>query len=893
MNIFTQKLIEKQSKVGGREYLSVNRASQSLLNSVKSRAPSNEQLAFAPGKPEGPLGEEDDMSLTECSPGTFVELRRNEGLAHGVVLGDTFIETSKFIVTLVASGEVWTHNEGDIMFSIPAFTSAQQAIRCGYDKIATSQHEINARVEVLKRLRALENAVEQEQTLLTSKRMNLYAATRHGDPKKWGRATLGEMTRLLNKTPSITTVFAAHKYIMDQPKYFVAREPYTSTQTFNVRPQEDVACIEAINNWKRIPNGPLHQFAEKARAVIKQSKQDYAESFSEPPSQQPAEQIWNNSDKVILSFLLRSLRPFRSTQSDPYSLGQSAIMKLLDPHGPPIADYLVYRMLVDLRVIAPWQDIVSLNPALDLDQEPEATSPRVKEKNAIVKRSFASKPLPDSPLGPEDFYAADPLHSVRHDFGNLPVYVIDDLKAEELDDGISVETCPGEDATWVHTHVADPASIIPPSHILAKEAMARGSTTYQCHRSWPLFPRTLTQRGMSLGSRSGSGSPDRTLTFSAKVDSRGNIMDYKVRAGLVRNVHVLNYNAVDEAMGFDRAVRSYPFGGVTKPAETKIELTPNQKNDLRLLLRVAKSSVDKRQRDGVVMYILPNAQIEHFKLPPGLNSPTLENSHFRGFPSFNVSVSSIDGIDRGSRSIVAEMMKFACRIASQFCTDKGLPALRRTGEPMMVSSEAAMERILSLRTPRNYVPLESVLPDLLLVPKAGYSLTPKRHFSLGLPEGEGYVRVTSPLRRFSDLMVHWQIHHALIGSKAKPPFDEAALVNYLAANVSQEKVQAYADRVHVLFWQMMKLKRWMEERERTGPVENDPLENLQGFSTNVPFKNKSEHVLQGDVIIPSLALKGTVRNAEVWPLSTRLSLKIKDIQLGVNLKVILEAKGVV
>jgi hypothetical protein len=76
MNIFTQKLIEKQSKVGGREYLSVNRASQSLLNSVKSRAPSNEQLAFAPGKPEGPLGEEDDMSLTECSPGTFVELRR-------------------------------------------------------------------------------------------------------------------------------------------------------------------------------------------------------------------------------------------------------------------------------------------------------------------------------------------------------------------------------------------------------------------------------------------------------------------------------------------------------------------------------------------------------------------------------------------------------------------------------------------------------------------------------------------------------------------------------------------------------------------------------------------------------------------------------------------------
>ena len=76
MNNFTQRLIEKQSKVGGREYLSANRTAQSLLNSVKSRAPSNEQLEFASGEPEGPLSEEGDMSMTECSPGTFVELRR-------------------------------------------------------------------------------------------------------------------------------------------------------------------------------------------------------------------------------------------------------------------------------------------------------------------------------------------------------------------------------------------------------------------------------------------------------------------------------------------------------------------------------------------------------------------------------------------------------------------------------------------------------------------------------------------------------------------------------------------------------------------------------------------------------------------------------------------------
>ena len=71
MNIFARKLIEEQSKVGDREYLSANHTAQSLLNSVKSRAPSNEQLEFASGEPEGPLSEEGDMSMMECSPGTF------------------------------------------------------------------------------------------------------------------------------------------------------------------------------------------------------------------------------------------------------------------------------------------------------------------------------------------------------------------------------------------------------------------------------------------------------------------------------------------------------------------------------------------------------------------------------------------------------------------------------------------------------------------------------------------------------------------------------------------------------------------------------------------------------------------------------------------------------
>lgn len=40
---------------------------------------------------------------------------------------------------------------------------------------------------------------------------------------------------------------------------------------------------------------------------------------------------------------------------------------------------------------------------------------------------------------------------------DLPIYVIDAVYAEELDDGISIESVPGEPNTdWIHIHVADP-----------------------------------------------------------------------------------------------------------------------------------------------------------------------------------------------------------------------------------------------------------------------------------------------------------------------------------------------------------------------------------------------------------------------------------------------------
>jgi hypothetical protein len=65
----------------------------------------------------------------------------------------------------------------------------------------------------------------------------------------------------------------------------------------------------------------------------------------------------------------------------------------------------------------------------------------------------------------DSIYSRDPVESMRRDFGDIPVYVIDSPTAHELDDGISIEETP--DGVWVHAHIADPSHLIPPNHPLS------------------------------------------------------------------------------------------------------------------------------------------------------------------------------------------------------------------------------------------------------------------------------------------------------------------------------------------------------------------------------------------------------------------------------------------
>ncbi|KAK7033385.1 RNB domain-containing protein [Favolaschia claudopus] len=850
--------------------------------STKSRAPSTEKTEFEMWSEAQSVGvgdwlDGDDQATESFAPGTFVELRRNEQATHGVVLGEVMKDSRMHVITLVSSGEVWDPLREDVLFAVPALAPPDLARRCSILEIAVDEIQRNARVKVLQRIRQLERAVEAETVSLNRSNVNIYSVVKSRDPDAWAVTTVAEVARLFATKPSLVTIFAAHKYLMDRPEQFVASHGYIFSQAFDVRPSSHIQTMHTVSQWCRDSAGPVQDFAKRAMPVMAASRERYSQSHDETPSQTPADHVWTPEDESIIKFLHHSLQPMRSTQSDPYSIGQSAILRALDPTRR-VDDHEVHMTLVDLGFYAPWQDIYSLRRNLNLDQEDPKTSATAKATEALVKRSLSAPPK-TGPLGPEDFYPSDPLDHLRHDFGTMPVYVIDDPRAEELDDGISVEAVAGEpDSYWIHVHIADPASTLPPTHILAQRAAKQSETAYFLHRTIPLFPKSLMfsgLRGFSLTSQT----EDCVLTFSSKINAEGALVESVIRPGIARNFVKLSYDEVDMVTNGKLLPRTHLFN-IPPPTPATPQLPEQYSENLRTLSMLNRRVQQYRIKRGVIEANNESIRIEGFDAPD-IDSPTMQPSAFRGFPRMLFTVHNVNVEATSARGMVSECMKLACRTASRWCLERGVDVPRR-GATSLQASPGALEKLQAMRDEDGYVDVASIAALAETLPVAAYSTQPIGHWQVGAAEGEGYTRTTSPLRRYSDLLVHYQIHRALLGEK---PFYTATYLNeYLRWLKHADQFKKRTETLHKRFWLLTALKRWIENPRTDIP---NPLDDLHAIVMRPYRANSLTNTLQSEVRVPALGISAilgglTPKVMGDWRIGAALPVKIDEIKLGVR-----------
>ncbi|KAI6042576.1 RNB-domain-containing protein [Pisolithus marmoratus] len=798
--------------------------------------------------------------------GTFVEIRKGSLTTTGIVIRNALIEGRNFSVTLTITGHVIEHPESDAgLVSGPCQVIARKP---------------SARVEILKQLREFEREVANAYSGIQATNLNLYDLVRSKDLDEWSTVTVPEAAKLIvrQRRQTVASLFAMHRYLMKHSEEFAPQiSTHRLAQTFDVRPLSHLEKLRAVKHMIRSASPAIDAFARKARSIMAVNRQRRIESWDEPPKRTVASDInYTTEDRLILDVLQHALRRHRDVVTDPYALIVASVLKTLQVDADVIDTVVLREVLIDLGHLAPWEDLVSRRKEYELDQLPDNESPRVAAQNLIVKRNLAVRPIAGSsqPLGPEDFYPRDPVEHLRHDFGDMPVYVVDDIGAEELDDGLSIEEIPIRAGFGLDT--------------CARRRSHCGHSTNArlCPASIPKGDDML-----SLGACAKSGKPELVLTFSFKIDTAGHMVDYQVRPGFVRNLQIIDYDSVDRLAGFPNLKPAQPFDPGCPPNITTVTTEPIHVQNLRLLAdTVTRHRLRNLRFSDAFVAVIPYARTSIVEKP--LHATPLcypKSFRFTGFPTIKYQVLSQKIQEAGSRMVVAECMKAACRVASRWFLEHNVPMLRRTSKPpVCLSDPDAFSKVLEARDPDGFVDFYLAQKANLHVPPVEHTLDPGMHWSMGVPEGEGYIRVTSPLRRYSDLVAHWQIKDALLRPGASPLFSREWLTKYGPEIKEKERVFKEAERTHYAYWTALYLKRFMENPHTAMVRPNNPLDGLTGTILSHSFVDRQGGSARTMCHVPVLGIKAivTLPPGTIMPdIGDSLDVRLSDIQVGLGSKV--------
>ena len=371
----------------------------------------------------------------------------------------------------------------------------------------------------------------------------------------------------------------------------------------------------------------------------------------------------------------------------------------------------------------------------------------------------------------------DNMQDLRRDLTHLHVYTIDDISTTEIDDGLSIETlADGRKRIWIH--IADPTRWLDPESILDKDARKRGTSVYLPTGVIPMFPMDLATGPMSLI----QSKVCHAMSFAVDLDEMGAISNYEIVASLIKPNYRLTYEDVEEMLQL----------GV--------------EDDLERLADFARLRKKWRVSQGAIEIHLPDTSVK-------VDSNPKAQSDAKGGDRLTLELVE----DTFSRQLVAEMMILGGEVAAKFAQTNNIPIPYRYQEqPELPPLDTLMQ--LPAGPVREFAICRCMT-------KGSLGLYASRHAGLGL---DAYAQITSPIRRYSDLLAHWQIKAFL---RQEPlPFTAEMLTGILQAIEPAIWDANQVEKQSVRYWSLEYLRRnkdvvwealmldWLRENEKLALV---------------------------------------------------------------------------
>ncbi|KAK4143256.1 uncharacterized protein C8A04DRAFT_37618 [Dichotomopilus funicola] len=498
------------------------------------------------------------------------------------------------------------------------------------------------------------------------------------------------------------------------------------------------------------------EFQSQARSLIDQTRKtrDWSPHgmvgpFKNPgsgPVAPPQPVAWSETGLAVIQFLETWAAQGSFRPSSRYHWVGAAILRGLDRYPGAILDSSTgWTFLQEIGWIAPWD--VSARHTLRLPSQ------RTTRHTAL--------PNPPSLDATKVGLAGDRLARLRQEFAQSTVYCIDSADTLDVDDGISLEAA-GDGEYWIHIHVADPASRIRHTSPLAKEGASKMGTSYLAGFYDRMLDRDDVRDIFSLRPDSPS------LTFSARVNEKGQLLGSKVTPGILKDVVYMTPEDVSSVVGDTPEVVPPPdvLEVGKRPAEhappvrkmdTPETLSKAHKRDLKTLFKLATAIRNVRLEKGATP-VFPSRPRARVSLD-GLSPVAAENgsAFYHGDPYIRVEY------DNQGSSLVSSIMQLAGEVAARWCFDRRIPIpyrVQKIASEHLAALQAFNRDVLHPKLLAGERPTQEEY-NVLRVLGGSYEVStlPGPYLGMGL---DMYAKVTSPLRRYPDLVAHWQIEAALL-----------------------------------------------------------------------------------------------------------------------------------
>jgi len=435
--------------------------------------------------------------------------------------------------------------------------------------------------------------------------------------------------------------------------------------------------------------------------------------------------------------------------------------------------------------------------------------------NEGIEEKFPNEVLQELDKIDEDF--SDELEN-RKDLRHLDIITIDGSDAKDLDDAVYVEKT--EDGYKLFVSIADVSYYVKENTELDTEALKRGNSIYLVDRVIPMLPRKLSNNLCSLN----PNEDKLTFTVEMDLDKRGKVIKNDFYKSVIKSKYRMTYENVNIILEKNEESEEY------RNLYDKYRKIDDM---LKNMLELSKIIRSNKKRRGSIDFELPEIKV------------VLDE---------NKAVKDIVLRSRGeAERIIEDFMVIANETVAEKLFWEEIPAIYRVHEdPDKAKVQALNETLIKFGYSlkgleeihpgkfQNIIERTTGLPEGYLIHKlilramqrARYANKNLGHFGLA---SKYYLHFTSPIRRYSDLIVHRMLGRSIekfMSEKEKAKYG----ANFEAIASSISRTERVADKLEE---DSVKIKLIEYMQDKIGQVY---VARLSGMNKNKIFMELENHV---------------------------------------------------